>query len=427
MPIVGAGLSHKTAPVEIRERLSIAEHELPAALEALRAQPSISEAVILSTCNRTEIYVVSTTVEDGQRDVVAFLSSYHNTPEESFRDCLYFYSEEKIVHHLFRVASSLDSMILGEAQILGQVKQAYMVAFENQATDIVLNRFFRQAIECGKRVRTETAIGEAPVSISYAAVQLAKNVFETLENRPVMVVGAGKMSELTIKHLVSNGASPIMVTNRTFSRAKELAENFCGIAVPFDERFMKMIQADIVISSTGSPNYVITAEEIQAVMKARRNRPIFLIDIAVPRDIDPEVGKFENVFLYDIDDLKHVVDESYNERKREAEKAEAIVLEEVSEFLAWLGSRDVVPTIRELRSHAEAIKEAELEKALHRLSHLSERDVEVVRALASGIINKMLHAPTVRLKEKATEKDSYQYIDAIRYLFGLDETRKDGD
>lgn len=421
MPIIGAGLSHKTAPVEVRERLSISEDKLPEALEQLMSFDSITEAVILSTCNRTEIYVVATDVEKGKKEIVSFLSSYHKVPENTFANCLYFLTEKKTVHHLFRVASSLDSMVIGEAQIIGQVKQAYMIAYENGNTGVILNRLFRHALGCGKRVRSDTAIGEMPVSVSYAAVQLAKTVFESLEKRPVMVIGAGKMSELTIKHLVSNGAEPVLVTNRTFERAKVLAEKFCGVAVPFEDKFERMVEADIVISSTGAPSYIISKQDVQNVMKMRRSRPIFFIDIAVPRDVDPEVGEIENVFLYDIDDLKAVVDESLKERKREAQKGEEIVKEEVEEFMSWLGTLDVVPTIKELREKAESIKEMELKKALSRLSGLSDREREIVKALATGIINKILHTPTVRLKEKAKEKDVYECIDAIRYLFDLNK------
>lgn len=421
MPIIGAGLSHKTAPVEVRERLSITEDKLPEALEKLSSYDTIAEVVILSTCNRTEIYVVATDLEKGKEQIVNFLSSYHEVPEETFSDCIYFLNERKTVHHLFRVVSSLDSMVVGEAQILGQVKQSYMIAYENGDTGVIFNRLFRHALECGKKVRSDTAIGEMPVSVSYAAVQLAKTVFESLEKRPVMVIGAGKMSELTIKHLVSNGAAPILVTNRTFKRAKELAEKFCGIAVPFDKKFEKMAEADIVISSTGAPSCIVTREDALNVMKARRSRPIFFIDIAVPRDVEPEIGEIENVFLYDIDDLKAVVEESLKERKHEAEKGEEIVKEEVEEFMSWLGSLDVVPTIRELRGKVEDIKEAELDKALSRLSNLDDREKEVVKALASGIINKVLHTPIVRLKEKANEKDVYECVDTIRHLFDLDQ------
>lgn len=424
MPIIGAGLSHKTAPVEIREKLSISQSKLPEALAMLLSKSSISEAVILSTCNRTEIYAVADDIEQGKQDIIDFLSEYHQFDREAFLNSLYFLTEEQVVRHLFRVASSLDSMVIGEAQILGQVKEAYNTAYENKATSLVLNRLFRHAVECGKRVRTETAIGESPVSVSYAAVQLAKNVFETLENRAVMVVGAGKMSILTIKHLISNGANPIMVTNRTFEKAEEIACEFNGVAVPFEEKFEKMVQADIVISSTGAQDYVITAEDVRNIMRKRKGRPLFFIDIAVPRDVDPKASEIENVFVYDIDDLKHVVDENLKERKKEAEKAEKIVEEEVSEFLSWLASLDVVPTIKELNRIAQEIKEKELEKALRRLNGLDEDQVEVVKALAHGIVNKLIHTPIVRVKEAAAKKRGYRYVVALRYLFGIDESGK---
>jgi glutamyl-tRNA reductase len=424
MPIIGAGLSHKTAPIEIREKLSISESDLPKALHLLTSKDSISEAVILSTCNRTEIYAVTDDPEAGREDIVEFLSEYHQFDKQAFIEALYFFTEDEVVKHLFRVASSLDSMVIGEAQILGQVKDAYQIAYENKSTSLVLNRLFRHAVECGKRVRTETAIGEAPVSVSYAAVQLAKTVFESLENRPVMVVGAGKMSVLTIRHLVSNGANPIMVTNRTYSRAEEIACEFNGVAVPFDERFERMAEADIVISSTGAQNYVITSDDVKNIIRKRKGRPIFFIDIAVPRDVDPKVAELENVFVYDIDDLKHVVDENLKERQREAQKAEKIVEEELREFLDWLATLDVVPTIKELNRMAQEIKEAELEKALRRLNGLDEEQIEAVKALAHGIVNKMLHKPIVKVKEAAAKKRGYRYVVALRYLFGLDESGK---
>lgn len=421
MPVLGAGLSHKTAPVEIREKLTIPENKLPEALEQLLKKESVSEAVILSTCNRTEIYIVTDDEEQGKDDIVDFLSEFHRVDRQVFLDTLYFYREAEAVRHLFRVASSLDSMVIGEAQILGQVKQAYQIAYDCSATSLIFNRLFRHAIECGKRVRTETAIGEAPVSISYAAVQLAKNVFESLENRPVMVVGAGKMSELAVRHLVSHGANPIMVTNRTYERAQELAVEFCGIAVPYEERFDRMAAADIVISSTGAPSYIISKNDVREMMKKRRGRPIFFIDIAVPRDIAPDVAELENVFLYDIDDLNQVVDESLQERKKEAERGEEIVVEEVEEFLAWLSTLDVVPTIKALNQMAAEIKEEELEKALRKLKDLDEKELEAVKALAHGIVNKMLHKPVVRLKEASARKRGYRYVVALRYLFGIED------
>lgn len=428
MPILGAGLSHKTAPVEIRERLSISEKKLPEATRKLLEFPSISEGVILSTCNRTEIYVVTGDIKSGKSDVVSFLAKYHDVEENIFSDALYFYSEEETIKHLFMVASSLDSMVIGEAQILGQVKQAYNVAYQCDATSTILNRLFLSAIECGKRVRTETAIGESPVSVSYAAVQLAKNVFETLEGRAVMVVGAGEMSELTIKHLISNGANPVLVTNRTFSKARELAEEFCGVAVPYDERFEKMSGADIVISSTGAPSYVIGKPDVQKLIRSRKFRPIFMIDIAVPRDIDPEVGKLENVFLYDIDDLNHVVDEGLQERKREAERGKSLIEEDVEEFLVWLSTLDVVPAIKALNKFASDVKQVELDRAFRKLKDLNEKEREAVKALAKGVLRKILHKPIVRMKEASTKNRGYKYVEAVKYLFELDELiRKEDD
>ncbi len=303
MHIVVAGLSHKTAPVEVREKLSFGENRLEEALHHLVAHEHLSEAVIISTCNRTEVYLV------------------------------------------YRVVSSLDSMVVGEAQILGQVKSAYSHAFEAGVTNVVLNRLFRQALSVGKKVRTETEIGESAVSISYAAVELAKKVFEDLEGRVVMVIGAGEMSELTAMHLVESGASSVLVSNRTFERAVEIAKRFGGKAVKFDAMLNHMVDADIVISSTGAPHFVLKREDVALIMHRRRGKPIFFIDIAVPRDIDPEVNKLDNAYLYDIDDLQAVVNTNIAERDREGQRAELIIDKEVEDFAAWLNSLEVVPTI----------------------------------------------------------------------------------
>jgi glutamyl-tRNA reductase len=383
--------------------------------------PHIAEGVILSTCNRTEVYTVTSEELKGQQEVVDFLCDYSGIKKRKLRPYLYFLSEKGAVHHLFRVVSSLDSMVVGEAQILGQVKEAYEVALEFGATKSIFNRFFRQALSVGKRVRSETAIGESAVSISYAAVQLAKTVFEELAGRLVMIIGAGEMGELTVKHLIDLGVKSVLVTNRTYQRAVDLAKEFGGRAIAFENRFDEMSLVDIVISSTGAPHYIIKREDLIEVMKRRRGRPIFLIDIAVPRDVDPEAEKVYNVFLYDIDDLEAVVEANKKEREREAQLAEEIIDEEVEEFLDWLCTLEVVPTLKELRDWAEKVKEDELAKALSKLSSMSDKDKRVVNTLAHAIVNKLLHQPTVKLKECALRKDGYSYVEALRLLFGLEE------
>ncbi len=421
MHLLIVGLSHKTAPVEVREKLSFPLTEQEEALNKLLRYPHIAEGVILSTCNRTEVYAVASEELKGQQEVVDFLCDYSGIKKRKLHPYLYFLSERGAVHHLFRVVSSLDSMVVGEAQILGQVKEAYEAALEFGVTKSIFNRFFRQALSVGKRVRSETAIGESAVSISYAAVQLAKTVFEELVGRLVMIIGAGEMGELTVKHLIDLGVKSVLVTNRTYQRAVDLAKEFGGRAVAFERRFEEMHLVDIVISSTGAPHYVIEKDDLVEVMKRRRGRPIFLIDIAVPRDVDPEVGKVYNVFLYDIDDLEAVVEANKKEREKEAQRAEEIIEEEVGEFLDWLCTLEVVPTLKELRDWAEKVKDDELAKALSKLSSMSDKDKKVVNTLAHAIVNKLLHQPTVKLKECALQKDGYNYVEALRLLFDLEE------
>lgn len=424
MHIIVSGLSHKTAPVEIREALNFPEHSLGEALNNLTSYAHINEGVILSTCNRTEIYAVAGDIDSGRENIISFLEDRHGLKDCRIEDYLYFHDSLAAVNHLFRVVSSLDSMVVGEAQILGQAKEAYANAFEAQTTNLVLNRLFRQAFAVGKRVRTETDIGENAVSISYAAVQLAKKVFSDLTGKSVMIVGAGKMSELTAKHLLANGVSDVIITNRSYDKAVDMAKVFCGRAVEFDHLVDEMAGADIVISSTGAPNYVIDKEDMKAVMAKRRHRPIFLIDIAVPRDIDPETNDVDNVYLYDIDDLQSVVESNLAERSREAKGAEKIIKVEIQDFLTWQSALEVVPTISELRQKAERIRQGEIEKIASKMGDLSDEQRNALNALTSGIINKLLHEPMVRLKDSARHKEGYLYVDSLRHLFALDE---DGD
>jgi glutamyl-tRNA reductase len=418
------GLSHKTAPIEIREKLTFPAGRQGEALSALTDSDEIAEALILSTCNRTEVYAVVTTEEAGKDAVLDFLSDYHGIDRHELVRYLYLVDDAAVVRHLFRVSASLDSMVVGEAQILGQVKEAYDYACEHESTSRVFNKLFRQSFEVGKRVRTETGIGENAVSISYAAVELARKVFEDLAGKTIMIVGAGKMSELTAKHLVSCGVERVLVANRTFERAQEFAAAFDGEAVPYEDLFDTLCDVDIVISSTAATQYVITPDGVEKALKCRSRRPLFFIDIAVPRDVDPAVNDLHDCFLYDIDDLQGVVDSNLEERMREAERAEVIIDEELAEFAAWLESMEVVPTVAAIRAQAEKIRQAELEKALKRLGHLSEKELKTVEALTGAIVNKMLHEPTRRLKDSVGEKDGYVKVDAARQLYGLDETEE---
>jgi glutamyl-tRNA reductase len=422
MHLTMVGLSHKTAPIEIREKLTFPAHRQQEALRQLTSADEVSEAVILSTCNRTEIYAVTATEEGGADAVIEFMCAFHDLDRHELVPYLYMESGETVVRHLFRVVASLDSMVIGEAQILGQAKEAYEHSSEHGASGRVFHKLFRQSFELGKRVRTETDIGESAVSISYAAIELAKKVFDTLAGRTILVVGAGKMSELTAKHLVANGVHSVMVANRTYERAQELAEKFDGEAIRYDDLFERMREADIVISSTAASHYVISKDQVAPVMKSRQGRPLFLIDIALPRDVDPDVNDISNVFVYDIDDLNGVVSSNLEERMREARKAETIIDEELAAFDAWLESMEVVPTVAAMRAQAEAIREAELEKALKRLGGLSEKELAAVEAMSQAIVNKMLHPPTARLKQIAGTRYGIGYIEAVRYLYGLDET-----
>jgi glutamyl-tRNA reductase len=421
MHLTLVGLSHKTAPVEIREKLTFPATRQDEALTQILDSPAVAEAVILSTCNRTEIYALTASGYDGTGAIIDFLADYHSLDRHELVRYLYLSEGEAVVRHLFRVIASLDSMVVGEAQILGQVKEAYDCSFEAGACQRVFNKLFRQSFEVGKRVRTETEIGENAVSISYAAVELAKRVFDTLEGRTILVLGAGKMSELTAKHLISCGVKNVLVANRTYERAVELAERFDGEAIRYDD-LDRMREVDIVISSTAATHYVLDKERVASAMRGRKGSPLFLIDIAVPRDIDPAVNDVQDVFLYDIDDLNGVVEANLEDRMREAERAEVIIEEEIRQFEQWLESMEVVPTVAAMRARAEAIRQTELEKALRRMGGLSEKEVKTIEALTSSIVNKMLHEPTSRLKDAATEKDAIAFVDAARYLYGLEES-----
>jgi len=419
MHLTLVGLSHKTAPIEIREKLTFPAHRQADALDELTCGSEVAEAVILSTCNRTEVYAVTATEDGGVDAVIDFMCEFHELDRHELTRYLYIVQGEAVVRHLFRVVASLDSMVLGEAQILGQCKEAYDAAFENGHAGRIFNKLFRQSFEVGKRVRTETAIGESAVSISYAAVELARKVFDTLVGRTILVIGAGKMSELTAVHLVAQGVHNVLVANRTYERAVELAEKFDGEAIRYDDLFEHMHSADIVMSSTGAPGFVIGKDDVAAAVRGRRS-PLFLIDIAVPRDIEPGVNDLPNVFLYDIDDLSGVVESNLEERMREARRAEVIIAEEIATFETWLDSMEVVPTIAAIRAGAEAMRQEEYAKALRRLGSLSEKELATVDALTQAIVNKMLHAPTARLKSAAAEKDGYVYVEAARRLYDLD-------
>lgn len=420
MFILVVGLNHRTAPVEIRERITYPEHVLPKALAQLKLKQRVEACAILSTCNRVEVYAAVTDVEIGLQGIKEFLSETSGLPQDEIRDYLYVHTLYDAVRHLFRVVAGLDSMVLGETQILGQVRQAFQIAFENGVTNTVLNSAFKQAITVGKRVRTDTFIDRHAVSISYAAVELAKQTFGDLEGKSVLIVGAGKMSELTLLHMVSNGVKTVLVSNRSYDHAEELAQKFGGTAIRFDEFYKQMEHADIVVSCTGAPVHVIKADLIRPLIEKRNGKPIFLIDIAVPRDIEPEVGNIEGVQLFDIDDLKNVIDKNLEERKKEAVKAEVIIEEEIDEFFKWLGARFAVPTIKALKDKASAIVDVELERSLCRLGPITEKQQKIITSLVNTVVNQLLHEPIVNLKEYATTHQGHLYTEILQNLFNLD-------
>ncbi|MHB8765609.1 MAG: glutamyl-tRNA reductase [Deferrisomatales bacterium] len=422
MEIVVVGLSHKSAPVEIREKVAFAPDCLHDALAVMRGLPGLREGVIVSTCNRVEVYAAARSREEGVEDLSRFLAEYHGVPLPDLRPHLYVCAGPEAVRHVFRVASSLDSMVVGEPQILGQVKDAYEQAAQGSATGLVLNRFMHKAFTAAKRVRTETRIAQSAVSISFAAVELARKIFGTLEGKQVLVVGAGEMCELAAMHLKENGVTDFRVTNRTLARAEGLAEKFGGRAVPFEEFRYQLQEVDIVLSSTGAPHFVLGIDDLKAAMKARKQRPMFLIDIAVPRDVDPRANDLPNVYLYDVDDLQGVVEANKKERGKEAEKAEEIVQAEVASFLVWLKTLEVTPTIRALRERFDGIRRAELDKTLKAFGEgLTDKQKRSLDAMGQAIVNKILHEPTVYLKRLADEPELELSVDAVRRLFGLPE------
>ncbi|MGH7411647.1 MAG: glutamyl-tRNA reductase [Candidatus Methylomirabilis sp.] len=421
MDIIVLGLSHKTAPLELRERLHVPESELPEVLDRLGACGPLLERMMLSTCNRVEAYAVAEEVEGARRSIVEFLAERTKLPVEEFEPRLYLLTSNQAIRHIFRVASSLDAMMVGEAQILGQVKAAYGIALEREATGVILNNLMERAFHVAKRVRTETGIATSAVSVSTAAIELAKKIFGDLKGRAVMLIGAGKMSELSAKHLLADGVGSVIVANRNFDRALELAERFSGRAVRYDAAKSEMVRADVIISSTGAPHQILSKADIQEIILQRRNRPIFLIDIAVPRDIDPKANEIDNVYLYDLDDLQGVVQANLRERQREAERAETLIDREVSQFVGWLTSLKVVPTIVAMRKKIESIREEELGKVFARLPDLTPEERQAISTLTSSIVNKILHDPMTELKRQSALKDGHLYANVLRRLFAIKE------
>ncbi len=419
MNLVLVGMNHRTAPVEVRERMNFREAALAEAVSELVRRDGVLEALIVSTCNRVELAVSLRDATAAEPLLRQFLADYHHCDINAYEPYFYWHRQEEVIRHLFRVASSLDSMIVGEPQILGQVKQAYAVAREAGALNGPLNEVVNQALTVARKVRRETAIGTAAVSVSYAAVELAKKIFGTLTGKTIFVIGAGKMSELAAKHLLRSGASAIFVSNRTYARAEELARAFHGEAIRFEQLFDCIERADIVISSTGAPHFVVRKEQAGKLLAARRNRPIFFVDIAVPRDIDPAVNELDNAFVYDIDDLEQVVDANKKQREREAIWAEEIIQQEVHKMMRRLASRDVAPTIVALEAQLNRIRESELERHRAKLADLTPTQRQAVDALMRGIVNKILHGPITELKSGAGHPEHGALVQLVRRMFGV--------
>jgi glutamyl-tRNA reductase len=414
------GVNHKSAPVEVRERFAIAESRLPEATKSLAEFPGIDEGMILSTCNRVELVACS---KNGSADLRGFFSRFFDVDASKCSDFLYEYREQDAVRHLFRVASSLDSMVVGEPQILGQVKEAYAVARGVGAVHSHLDALVTRSFAVAKRVRSETAVGSSAVSVASVAVELAKKIFGSLQGKTVYLVGAGKMSELAARHLLAHGAAKILVANRTYDRAAALAEKFDDQAIPFEKLYDTADRADIVITSTGAPHALFRREHGEAFLARRKNRPMFFIDIAVPRDVDAQMNKLDGIFVYDIDDLQSAVNAHISDRSKEAQRAEAIIESEVERFQSRLRTLDVVPTIVSLQEQLETIRQAEIDRVRGRLGSLSPDQELAVEAMTRGIINKIMHAPIRTLKTAARDPESTTIIDLIRRLFNLSDDK----
>jgi len=419
LEIVLIGVNHRTAPVELREKLGFTGTETENALLTLRKLSCIHEVFMISTCNRVEVLVTTDQAEIAKKSITSHFAEWKSIPLNRFIPSVYIYTGDDAVRHLFRVTASLDSMMLGEPQILGQVKDSYKQAVETKTTGVIVNRLLHKAFSIAKRVRSETGIGGFAVSISYAAIELAKKIFDSLEKKSVLLVGAGEMAELAVEHLIrSRHEGSIFVANRTFSVGMELAHQFNGTPIRFEEIEETLQWVDIIVSSTGSPEFVITRDQVKPVMRRRKNRPLFFIDIAVPRDVDPKVNRVPNAYLYDIDDLQGVIAENIKSRKKESILAERIVDEGVLRFRSWYDSLDVVPTIVGLRDKLHGIAAAELNKTLHSMD-FSEAQQLALKKMTEAMINKILHDPTIFLKNPGSHRNKSVYIDLTRNLFNL--------
>jgi glutamyl-tRNA reductase len=415
------GINYKTAPVEIRERLSFNEADLADAIKKLNTKKSILENIILSTCNRTEIYAVVDQLHTGRYYIKEFLSQWFGIEQKEFSPFLFVYEDDGAVDHLFNVTCGLNSMVLGETQILGQVRTSFMLAQQENTTGTVFNHLFKQAVTVAKRAHSETDIGANAVSVSYAAVELAKKIFGSLANKHVLIFGAGKMGELAAQNLHGNGVKQVSVINRTYEKAIDLANRFSGKARTLAELEKALVEADILISSTGAKDFVISKEMMVGVAKKRKGKPLFMVDIAVPRDLDPRIGQLENVFLYDIDDLEGIVEANLQERKKAAEKIMLMIEHEIVEFKQWLGTLGVIPVISALREKAHVIQSETMVSLERKLPNLSERDLKVLNKHTKSIINQLLKDPILQAKELAARPDANQAMDLFMKIFNIEE------
>ena len=418
--IVLIGLNHTTAPVEIRECIAFSPEDTLVALNRLKQEPAIDEVLVYSTCNRVEILLVTSNSSVAVDITKNFIATLHQIPMEQFENLLYRLENDEAVRHVFRVAASLDSMIVGEPQILGQIKSAYQIATQQKASALILNRLLHRAFFVAKKVRTETGIGDRAVSISYAAIELSKKIFDSLAKKKVLMIGAGEMAEIAVEHLIRQKIGDLYVANRTFERGVSLAARFKGQAVHFEEIPQKLEQVDIIISSTGSPELIIRRDQVKSAMHARRHRPLFFIDIAVPRDIDPAINRLDNAYVYDVDDLQSIIEENLEDRKKEALKGERIVDEAVIRFRDWHDSLNVVPTIVDLRNKLHRIIENELGRTLPGLTKAPPEDQEALQKMIEAMINKIMHDPTRLLKKEGHHINKPVYLDLMRRLFNLD-------
>jgi len=424
--IVLAGLSHKTAPIDVREQIAIAPADYQRALNEIARRPALRELVVVSTCNRTELYGVADAYHAGTDSLDAAFADMGRQRGLAVEGHLYRRHGAAAVRHLFRVAASLDSLVVGEPQILGQVKEAYRAAADSSLTGVALDRLFAHAFEVGKRVRTETAIGSYAVSVPSAAVDLARKIFGSFSGRRALVIGAGEMAELTLRHLHESGVERVTIANRTRATAEAMGREFAAAVVGLDDLPAALAQADIVVASAGAPDYLLRRPQVEAAMKERRNRPVFLIDIAVPRNVEPAVGQVYNVFLYSVDDLEKVVEDNRERRGKEAERAEQIVEQEVERFLKWWVGLEAVPTIVALREKIEQLSVEESQRLLARLSHLPERDRKLIEQFGPQLVHKILHLPTAQIRNVGDAERCAQLASSLRFLFRLDDVTHAG-